>query len=70
MNATILIYSGLILLGLIGIGSRFIPGWKTDNHVEEMCEKIIQFKTDKTIDLSPDTPDPDIKEVKSKKKSK
>jgi len=59
MNMTILIYSGLIILGLLGIGSRFMPGWKTDNVVEETAEKVIEYQTDMDIDLSPDTPDPD-----------
>lgn len=59
MDFTILIYSGLIALGLLGVGSRFIPGWKPDNKIEEVCEKIIEYKSNVKIDLSPDTPDPD-----------
>jgi hypothetical protein len=69
MDWTILIYAGLITLGLIGVGSRFIPGWKTDNNIEEIIEVVIKEKTDMDIDLSPDTPDPDD-EVQAKKKSK
>jgi len=66
MDISILMYAGLIALGLLGIGSRFIPGWKTDNKVEEVIEKVIEYKTDIKVDLSPDTPDPDMVERKKR----
>ena len=48
-----------IIVGLaliLGVGSRF---WlhKTDNKIEEICEKVIENRTGHDVDLSPDTPD-------------
>jgi len=55
-----LIFGLMILVGAAGIGSRFIPGFKTDNPIEEVAEEILEKKTGiSKIDLSPDTPDPD-----------
>lgn len=51
---------GAIIIGvatLVGIASRWIFK-KTDNVVEEVTEQIIRKQTGYTIDLSPDTPDP------------
>lgn len=49
------------IAGAMGILSRFIPSFETDNAIEEVAEKIIKEKTNLDIDLSPDTPDPDKK---------
>lgn len=57
----VIIIGGLIVLGAIGVFSRFVYK-KTDNIVEEFIEKIIWWKTDKKVDLSPDTPDKDDKD--------
>jgi len=58
MDWSYVIYGGLVLLGLGGIASRWIPGLKTDNVIEESVEEIIKAKTGVNIDLSPDTPEP------------
>ena len=54
---TVIILGLLALLGLVGVGSRFIPGLKTDNQIEEIIEEVIEAKTGYDIDLSPDTPE-------------
>lgn len=53
---------GIIIIGLatlVGIASRWIFK-KTDNVVEEVAEQIIKKETGYTIDLSPDTEDPEM----------
>lgn len=64
MDIGLIIYGSIMALGLLGICSRWIPGMKTDNIIEEAAETIIKVKTGITVDLSPDTPDPDIPEVR------
>ena len=69
MELYIVFYGIIILVSLIGIVSRFIPGFKTDNKIEEVSEHIIKMKTGVNVDLSPDTPDPDNETPPAYKKS-
>lgn len=61
MDPQIIILTLLILLGLVGVGSRFVPGSTSDNIIEETIEEVIEMKTGCKVDLSPGTPDEDIK---------
>ena len=61
MPVELLIFGLIALLGLAGACSRFIPGLKPDNQVEELIESVLKAKLDIDIDLSPDTPDAPVK---------
>ena len=50
----------LLFVCIIGVTARFYFK-KTDNIIEEVAEGIIKDNTGYTVDLSPDTPDKDIK---------
>lgn len=58
MDPNVIIFVLIGLLGIAGACSRFIPGWKSDNVVEEIVEEVIEYKTGQNVDLSPDTPEP------------
>ena len=59
MDFNLIVYGFVMLIGLLGIGSRFVPGSKPDNQVEEACEEVIKKQTGFDIDLSPSTPEHD-----------
>jgi len=66
MDISMIIYIAMVVLGLAGAATRFIPGWQSDNKVEELIEEVIKAKTGYDIDLSPDTPESDKKSVNVK----
>ena len=57
MDINILLFGIMALISLAGIGSRFIPGFKSDNKIEEVAEKVI--KEGPRRDTPADTPDAD-----------
>lgn len=51
----------LIIAGSFGVGfaTRFIPGLKPDNPIEEKCEEIIHEEIGLELDFTPDSPETD-----------